>query len=62
MIVIKLLMLVRSGRGEPCYSPPFVTRLLFLKGAWSHEVENTGQLATLKIVSNEGMRKWELGV
>lgn len=55
MTVIKLLKLVRSGRGELCYSPPFVTRLLFVKGAWSHEAESTGQLAALKTVSDEGM-------
>lgn len=55
MTVIKLLKLVRSGRGELCYSLPFVTRLLFVKGAWSHEAESTGQLAALKTVSDEGM-------
>lgn len=55
MIVIELLMLVRHGRGELCYSPPFVTRLLFVKGAWSCEVKSTGQLAALKTFSDERM-------
>lgn len=53
MIVLKLLMLVRTGKGGLCYSPPFIITLLFVKGAWS--CEWTGQLAALKTVSNEGM-------